>query len=148
MDRETMRKAAGAQYGRSLEGIGINLLVDDVSRMARFLEEILGLEIVRADADFAIIAHGERHFMLHADHTYHDNPLPSLLPEAGARGAGIEIRFYGVDPDVAQARARAAGDQSFCAVLHETSDRPHGLRECHILGPEGYCFVPSVRLPG
>ena len=36
----------------------------------------------------------------------HNNPLPSLLPENGARGAGVEIRLYNSNPDVAEKLAR------------------------------------------
>ena len=28
-------------------------------------------------------------------------------------------------------------------VLRESEDRPHGLRECYLLDPDGYCWVPS-----
>jgi hypothetical protein len=28
-------------------------------------------------------------------------------------------------------------------VLAASMDKPHGLRECHVVGPGGYVFVPS-----
>ena len=58
------------------------------------------------------------------------------------RGAGVELRLYGVDPDAAEARAREWGYQ----MLEGTIDKPHGLRECYIFDPDWYCWVPSVPL--
>jgi len=58
---------------------------------------------------------------------------------AELRGAGVEIRLYGADPDRIEARARERGH----LVLSASLDKPHGLRECHLVGPEGYIFVPS-----
>ena len=57
------------------------------------------------------------------------------------RGAGIDP-LYGADPDAAERRARERGD----LVLAGSMDKPHGLRECHLVGPEGYVFVPSRAL--
>jgi catechol 2,3-dioxygenase-like lactoylglutathione lyase family enzyme len=146
MDRGEMKSAGGADYGRSLVGFGINLLVRDVARTARFMQDVLGTETIRADQSFAIIAYAEQHFMLHQDATYAENPLLSLLPEAGARGAGIELRFYHTDPDEALERAREQADRHGCSILRGCSDRPHGLRECYILDENGYCFIPSRHL--
>jgi hypothetical protein len=46
----------------------------------------------------------------------------------------------GLDPDRVEARARARD----AAVISGTTDKPHGLRECHIADPEGYVWVPSL----
>ncbi len=146
LTHEEMETVGGAVYGKSLTGIGINLLVKDVLLTAAFLKDILGTKTIRANADFAIIAYGKEHFMLHQDVTYSENELLSLLPEAGARGAGIELRFYETDPDEAEAKAIALADTYQCSVLRPCSDRPHGLRECFILSADGYCFVPSRHL--
>ncbi len=88
-----------------------------------------------------LLSHRDQLYQLHADATYADNPLLALLPEAAARGAGIELRLYQVDPDRAEARARQRGHQ----VLQSAADKPHGLRECFLLDPDGYCWVPCVR---
>lgn len=146
MDENTIRAASGAEFGRSLSGLGFNLLVRDVARCCGFLEDVLAMRIIRSETGFAIAAYGGQLFMLHGDATYSGNPLPSLLPEAGARGAGIELRFYDTDPDRAEARALARAGTHGCTVLRKCSDRPHGLRECYILDENGYCFVPSRRL--
>ena len=71
---------------------------------------------------------------LHADSNYHAKPLPSLLPEAGARGAGAEFRLFGIDPDVAAARAKTH-------ILQAPANKPQGLRETFLLDLEEYCWV-------
>ena len=146
MTPEEMKTANGPAYGKSLTGIGFNLLVRDVLLTAGFLRDVMEAEIVRANADFAIILYHGDHFMLHHDGTYGGNELLSLLPEAGPRGAGVELRFYHTDPDAAQKRAENLADQYHCTVLRPCSDRPHGLRECYILSADGYCFIPSRHL--
>ena len=80
---------------------------------------------------------------LHADATYGSNPLLSLLPEAGPRGAGAEFRLYATDPDEAAARVADVAD---AVLLQAATDKPHGLRECVILCSNGYAWVPSRHL--
>jgi catechol 2,3-dioxygenase-like lactoylglutathione lyase family enzyme len=131
------------QFGRSLgPGIGVNLLVREIAEMADFCREVLGADVIYADGDFAAVGLAGTVFMLHADHTYRDHEMAGIIPPDGVRGAGVEIRVYGVDPDMAESRAR----QSDAVVLSGSIDKPHGLRECHIVGPNGYVFVPSVAL--
>ena len=142
MDGKTAREAPAAKVGHALEGFGINLLVCDVARTVTFLKDVLGMQVHRADADFAVLESAGHFFQLHADHTYHANPLPSLLPEAGVRGAGAELRLYGIDPDACEAKAIASGH----VVLRSSEDRPHGLRECYLLDPDGYCWVPGITI--
>ena len=33
------------------------------------------------------------------------------------------------------------------SVLDGSMDKPHGLRECYIVDPDGYVWVPSTALP-
>lgn len=131
-------------FGRQLSGFGINLLVSDVLRCCGFLQKVLEFEILRQSADYAILRHGDTLYQLHGDSTYGNNPMLSLVPENGARGGGVELRLYHVDPDAAEARARQAG----AVVLQESQDKPHGLRECFLLDPDGYCWVPSIPKQG
>ncbi len=131
-------------FGRSLKGIGINILVRDVQRLTSFLTEVFGMQVHRQSADFAIMTYGDSVFQLHADHTYHSHPLPSLLPENGPRGGGIEIRLYETDPDAAAERAAAHGHPS--VLIEPPTNKPHGLRECVILCENGYAWLPSRRL--
>ncbi len=131
---------AADAYGRSLTGMGVNLLVREVARSVVFLTEVLGLELVYADADFAVLRHGSQDVILHADHSYAEHPLLALTGDGALRGAGVELRLYGIDPDAAEARARARGD----AVIAQTQDKPHGLRECYLADPDGYIWVPGI----
>jgi catechol 2,3-dioxygenase-like lactoylglutathione lyase family enzyme len=136
---------AADAYGRSLRGMGVNLLVREVARSVAFLTEVLALDLVYADADFAVLRYGNRRetgqdVMLHADHTYAEHPLLALTGDGALRGAGVEMRLYGIDPDAAEARARTRGDAVFAA----TQDKPHGLRECYLADPDGYIWVPGI----
>lgn len=136
MDFETV---SPEEFGRSLRGIGLNILVRDVEQQAAFLSEVLGMQAHRLDCDFAIMTYGDQVFQLHADATYGANPLLGLLPEAGARGAGAEFRLYDTDPDAAYDRAILSGAH----VLQPPTDKPHGLREVYILCENGYAWVAS-----
>jgi predicted enzyme related to lactoylglutathione lyase len=137
MDYETVSPEV---FGRSLTGLGVNLLTPDVPRLAAFLREIFGLEVHRMSDDFAIVLHGAATFQLHSDATYGRHPILGLVPETPPRGAGAQLYLFGIDPDEAAARAEAAGH----VVPEPAADKPHGLRECTILSPEGYAFSPAV----
>ncbi|MFQ6017444.1 MAG: VOC family protein [Kiloniellaceae bacterium] len=137
------------EYGRSLKGFGVNLLVRDIARSLAFLTEVFGTEVVYGDADFAVLRHAGHEWMLHADHAYVDEagleaPFLRRLGAAKPRGAGVELRLYGIDPDAAEARARARGDP----VLSPSRDKPHGLRESYLVDPDGYVWVPGRTLAG
>jgi hypothetical protein len=110
-----------------------------VAPAERFLRDVLGARIIHADEDFAAIELLGSMLMLHADHSYLDHEMSGVTQGVEIRGAGIEIRLYGADPDEAEQRARQHGH----VVLAASIDKPHGLRECHIVGPDGYVFVPS-----
>lgn len=132
-------------FGRSLpRGIGLNLLVPEIAPMEAFCRDVLGATIVYSDEDFAAVALLGSVFMLHADHSYSDNPMTGVISGIEQRGTGIEIRIYGLDPDDAETRAAAHGH----LVLAGSLDKPHGLRECHIVGPSSYVFVPSMAIGG
>ena len=126
-------------YGRSLRGLSINLLVKDVARSIAFAREVLGAALVYGDADFAVLRRGDSEWMLHADHTYSSHPLLGLTGDNALRGAGIEIRLHDHDPDGAAATAERLG----YTVLAGAADKPHGLREAYIADPDGYVWVPD-----
>lgn len=140
MDYETV---SPEDFGRGLTGLGLNLLVRDVRAEVAFLTGTFGMAAHRVSADFAIIAYAGQVFQLHADATFHSHPLPSLIPDSGPRGGGLEIRLYQTDPDTAAGLAEAAGG----TILQPPTDKPHGLREAVILCPDGYAWVPSRPLP-
>lgn len=125
-----------------LRGVGFNLLVKDVERSVRFATEVLGATSFYDDADFAAMKLNGGDFMFHADHTYSDNPLSGVVAGVEARGAGVELRIYGLDPDQAEAKARTAG----YTVLAGAMDKPHGLRECMIIDDDGYVWVPGTAI--
>ena len=136
MDYETVNADS---FGRSLRGMGLNLLVRDVPGETVFLESVFAMKPFQVSRDFAILVYGGHVFQLHADSTYHSNPLLSLLPEHPPRGAGVELRLYDTDPDVAVQRAAEFG----ATILQAPADKPHGLREACILCANGYAWMPS-----
>ena len=136
MDYETVSADA---FGKSLRGIGLNLLVRSVPEECTFLKRVFGMDAHQVTSDFAIVTYGDQVFQLHSDGTYHSNPLLGLLPENPPRGAGLEIRLYDTDPDAAAELAEAEG----ATLLQAPADKPHGLRECYILCDNGYAWVPS-----
>lgn len=134
-----------ADYGRSLSGLTINLLVPAIEDALPFQHQVLAATVVYSDPDIAVLRFADAEWMLHADHTYDAHPLFAALPSGGApRGRGAELRLHGRDPDEAVAAAHALG----CKVLSPAADKVHGLREAHILDPHGYLWVPDVPLDG
>jgi catechol 2,3-dioxygenase-like lactoylglutathione lyase family enzyme len=130
-------------YGRSLHGLGVNLLVQDTARAVAFARDVLGLTIVYADPDLAVLRHGEHEWMVHADHTYEAHPLLPRARVAALRGGGVELRVHDSDPDAAAAAALEHG----YGVLDPPTDKPHGLRETYIIDADGYVWVVDERTP-
>lgn len=131
-------------YGKSLKGVGFNLLVADMARAIDFAKSVLGAKTHYWNEDFAVVTLGGGEWMLHADHTYSDNPLLGFVQDENGqsvegRGIGAEFHLYHQDPDAAEQRARDFG----AIVLSGCLNKPHGLRECYILDPDGYCWVVS-----
>ncbi|MFO1034467.1 MAG: hypothetical protein U1E15_10460 [Hyphomicrobiales bacterium] len=130
-------------YGRSLSGFGVNIIVRDLEKALVFAVQVLEAEIYfRTDA-FAAMRLGGADFMFHIPASYRGNELHATLISDAPRGVGIELRCYGVDPDAAEARARALG----FTVLAGSIDKPHGLRECMLLDDDGFVWIPSRHLP-
>lgn len=133
---------SASDYGKSLHGLGFNLIVKDLPRAIQFATQVLEAKIFFATSNFAAMKLGGQDFMFHADETYRNNELKGILAGNEARGIGVELRVYGCDPDLAEARARETG----FTVLAGSLDKPHGLREAMILDDEGYLWIPSVHL--
>ncbi|HEY6958076.1 MAG TPA: VOC family protein [Candidatus Limnocylindria bacterium] len=129
-----------AEYGRGLTGLSLNLLVRDVARSVPFYTDVLGFRVEYRDVDFAALERDAVKIQLHADHTYDGMPWASRLAEDGKRGLGAEIRIMGIDPDVAERRARARGD----VVLVAAQATAHGWRDCIVEDPDGYTFAVGV----
>ena len=130
------------EYGRTLRGLSLNLIVRDVARSTPFYTEVLGFRVLHQTADYAALERDGATIQLHADRTYSRQPWGSRLGDEGKRGLGVEVRILGIDPDEAERRARATGH----TVLAPAKDwPPHGWRDCLIEDPDGYTF--SVGLP-
>jgi uncharacterized glyoxalase superfamily protein PhnB len=133
---------SAGDYGRSLRGLGLNLIVKDVNRAIHFATEVLGATVFfRTDVFAAMKLHGAD-FMFHIPDSYRGNELHATLMSNAPRGVGVELRCYHVDPDEAVARARHHG----YTVLSASLDKPHGLREAMILDDDGYVWIPSCHL--
>ena len=130
-------------YGQSLTGLSVNLLSANLQRAAEFQRTVIGVEFLHEDADLLILQGFGSQWMIHADHTYDKHPLLTDTQAQLRRGAGIEIRLHGCDPDRA---ARNALDCGF-RVLDGPRDQPdHGLREAHLIDDDGYVWVPDLPL--
>ena len=133
----------GAQYGRSLVALTVNLLVKDIAATLVFQREVLAVNVIYADADFAAVSGHGAQWMFHADHTYDRHPLHTAVAGIARRGAGIELRLHGCDPDRAETAARRLGFE----VLAGAADKPHGVREAFLSDADGYVWVPDVPIP-
>jgi uncharacterized glyoxalase superfamily protein PhnB len=131
-------------YGRSLPKFTVNLLVRDVQLSVPFYRDVLRATVHYADEDFAALELPGAQFMLHADHTYDHHPYSSRLGVSGLRGTGVELRVLGIDPDRAEARARAAN----ALVLQPAADFPHGWRDVMLQDPDGYVWAVGIRIGG
>ena len=128
------------EYGRSLAGLTLNLLVRDIERSLPFYTAVLRFRDVHHDPDFAALERDGVKLTLHADHTYAAQPWAPRLAETGKRGLGAEIRILGIAPEAVERRARDRG----YTVLHATAEWPHGWRDCVLEDPDGYTFAVGV----
>jgi catechol 2,3-dioxygenase-like lactoylglutathione lyase family enzyme len=133
---------SAADYGRTLSGLSVNLIVRDVERSVPFYTGVLEMRLVYSDEDFAAFEREGVKLQLHADHTYARMPWAARLRDGSPRGLGAEIRILGVDPDAAEKRAR---DEGF-TVLVAVRDWPHGWRDCVLEDPDGYTFAVGLPL--
>jgi catechol 2,3-dioxygenase-like lactoylglutathione lyase family enzyme len=133
----------GRQYGQSLSGFGVSLIVQDITRAVHFATEVLGAQVFFRTDVFAAMKLLGSDYMLHTPDTYRGNELHATLTSDAPRGVGIELRCYNVDPDQAEAKARAHGYTILAGSIDKT---PHGLRECMILDDDGYVWIPSRHL--
>ena len=135
-----MWKVSAADYGRTLSGLTLNLLVRDIAKSLPFYTDVLQFTDVHHDPDLAALERDGIRLTLHADHTYAAQPWAPRLGETGKRGLGAEIRILGIDPDAAEKRARDRG----YTVLHATEEWPHGWRDCILEDRDGYTFAVGV----
>ena len=131
-----------AEYGRTLAGLSMNLIVRDIARSVPFYRDVLGFTVHYADVDFAALQLDGANVQLHADHTYDHQPWAARLADGSTRGFGAEIRIMGIDPDGAERRAR----EHRVSVLSGSKDWPHGWRDVVLEDPDGYTFAVGVAL--
>ena len=129
-----------AQYGRTLLGLSINLIVRDVARSLPFYTDVLGFRVLYHDPDFAALERDGARVTLHADHAYDSVPWTARLADVPKRGAGAEIRILGIDPDAAASAAHARGHH----ILYGPLAKQHGWREVHLEDPDGYVFAVGM----
>lgn len=132
------------EYGRSLQGFSVNLLVERIEASLPFHTEVLAARIVYSDPDIAVLRTADAEWLLHAWHTYDHHPLYASVTASVAKGVGVELRVHGRDPDEAERAARRLGYE----VVAPAADKPHGLRESVIRDADGYCWVPDVPSTG
>ena len=132
---------AAPDYGQSLSGFTINVLSVDLSRALIFQRDVLKADVLHQDEDLLILRGYGSNWMVHADHTYDKHALLADTENATRRGAGVELRLHGCDPDALVVRALEHGFK----VLDGPRDQPdHGLREAHVVDDDGYIWVPDL----
>ncbi len=134
---------AADKYGQSLKGLTVNLLVRDIDNALVFQREVLDATLVYNDPDIAVLKGFGAEWMLHADHTYDEHAMQKVITRVDQRGAGLELRLHGCDPDQAEAAARRLGFEVLAAA---TDKKAHGLREAVLVDSDGYVWVPDVPL--
>jgi uncharacterized glyoxalase superfamily protein PhnB len=144
MDQNDLAKPrmSGTDYGRSLTGLGFNLIVNDLEKAIQFAKQVIQAEVFFRTDVFAAMKLFGQDFMFHINDSYRGNELYTTLVSDAPRGVGLELRCYNIDPDAAEARARQLG----YSVLAGSLDKPHGLRECMILDDDGFVWIPSKHL--
>lgn len=128
------------EYGRTLTGLSVNLIVRAIDRSVPFYRDVLGFTVLYSDPDFAALERDGIRISLHADHAYDGVPWVDRLSGDAKRGSGAEIRILGVDPDAVARAARERGH----AVLYGPLTKAHGWREVHVEDPDGYTFAVGV----
>ena len=133
---------SGAEYGRRLPPVTINLIVADVDRSVAFYRDVLDAKLHYSDPDFAAFEAAGVEFMLHADHTYENHPWHADLVAGRPRGLGAEIRLLGADPDGVESRAIEHG----ATVVRPATDKAHGWREMMVADPDGYIWAIGIAI--
>ena len=125
------------QYGRSLRGLSINLLVRDIPRALAFAREVLGVEPVYSDPDFAVLRHGRR-----SGCSTPTTPIATIrcTPASRPTTRGASGRRSGcTTPTPTRPKRRPGRGETRSSP--KAMDKPHGVREVFILDPDGYLWA-------
>lgn len=115
-------------YGAMLPAFTVNLIVREIERAVAFYRDVLLAHVHYADPDFAAVRVMGVELMLHADHTYDQNPWAGALASGAPRGLGAELRLLGMNPDDLAARARRQGAGPRCHDARPWLARGDGAR--------------------
>lgn len=132
-----------SDYGHSLSGFTVNILSQNLPRSLVFQRDVLEADILHEDDDLLIVSGFNSNWMVHADHTYDKHVFLSDTQSSARRGAGVELRLHGCNPDIVAKRALENG---FKLLDGPRDQADHGLREAHIIDDDGYVWVPDIPL--
>jgi len=135
-----------AEYGRTLHGLSLNLIVRDLVRSLALLSDGFRPPPSRALPDVGQPS-GELeregiHVQLHVDRTYGRMPWADELASGARRGLGAEFRLLGFDPEAVERAARDHGTVLLPTAVRES----HGWRDCVVADPDGYTFAVGMAL--
>jgi len=131
-----------AEYGRTLHGLSLNLIVRDLVRSLPFYTEVLGFRVLHHTGDYAALEREGIHVQLHVDRTYGRMPWAEELASGARRGLGAEFRLLGFDPEAVERAAREHGSVLMPTAVRES----HGWRDCVVADPDGYTFAVGMAL--
>ncbi|MBI5946522.1 MAG: hypothetical protein HY875_00095 [Chloroflexi bacterium] len=116
------------------DAFGLVLWTTDIPALAGFLQQAGGMTLLEQHPGYASLRAGATTIALHADESYRGHPwYDALRREGAARGIGAELRVRVADVATAYATALRLGGQ---AVQPPYDDA--GIRECQVMGPDGY----------
>ena len=104
-------------FGRTLTGLTLNVLVRDMERAVLFQTKVLGSTLVYSDPDITIVRGFGAQWMIHSDHTYDNHQLHGYIAGTKVRGVGAEFRLHGCDPDSAE-KAAIAHNFKILSLIH------------------------------
>ncbi len=123
---------------------GLVLWTTDIPALAGFLQQAAGMTVVELHPGYASLRAGATSIALHADESYRGHPwYDALHREGAARGIGAELRVQVADVAAAYATALRLGG---LAVQPPYDD--DGVRECQVMGPDGYLISLWCQVDG
>ena len=97
--RKTDPWKTASSYSKELNGLTVNLLVNNIHKATEFIENVIEADVIYEDIDFAAIEGFGSKWCFHADHTYDRHSLLDFKKIKNKRGKGVELRLLGCNPD-------------------------------------------------